>query len=386
MMKPLRLVPLVALVASAPAFAASAAEAEHIRISEQMRKLATRNVWRGVESNYQKLLDLEKKGVTLTVDDHLLGVQAAQALGSVQDAYDRLQAADSVAPSDDLKSQIAAIDASYGRVDLDVDDRFDGDFTLKPATMPFDPGQRKAVEVAAARIQAERKFLGMLPYGRYTLGERAFEVTKGGAVVEVFIGKKKAGGGSVATNRQRTGPRLDLGVQLGSMGAAEVTTEGGSAVALASDGAFGGRAGLGYELHLAKGWSLLLEGGWQGGFAGTLEASDDAAAGVREEASLGYQSFFGQVGATWYRNDLAVSVGPTYSYVMIDSAAEDPTQGALIGRATAGGGAVSVFYGLFDTPGLNNSRSGLSLAAGVFATRSMSFPWAQAAFTIAPEG
>ena len=392
MMRFCRLLPAVAIVASAPAWGASAAEAEYVRLAEETRRLAARNAWRGVEASYLKMLELEKKGVSLAAEDHMFGVQAATQLGSIYDVYTRLLAANALEASEDRTSQIKAIEATYGRVDLDVNDKFSGNFDLKPATMPFDPTQRKSIETAQKRMVAERKFNGMLPQGNYTLGETSFTVVASSAepahvyLAPVKRGGKGGGDGKTAV-RERTGLRVDLGAQWSTMGAAEITTEGSSAVTSASEATMGGRVGAGYELFLTDGWCLALQGGWHGGFAGSVEGNTDAFAGpVREASNLGLQSFYGWVAPTWYRNDLAVTVGPTYSYVIVNAPAEDPNLGALNGRLTAGGGALSIFYGLFDTPGLANSRSGLSVAGGVFASRSMSFPWAQVAFTVAPEG
>jgi hypothetical protein len=75
------LVPIAALVAPLAAEAAgkTASEAEHTRLAEEMRKLAQRNAWRGVEGSYARMLVIEKDGVVLTYDDHLLGAQAARA-------------------------------------------------------------------------------------------------------------------------------------------------------------------------------------------------------------------------------------------------------------------------------------------------------------------
>ncbi len=386
-----RLLPVAALVVSVPAFAASADEAEHIRLSEETRKLAARNAWRGVEAAYLKMEELEKRGVVLTVDDYLLGVQAARQLGNVLDVYNRLKKADGVAPSDELKGQIAAIEGSFGVVDLDVDDKFKGTFELKPAAMPFDPGQRKAIEVAQKQLAETRKFKGMLPFGQYTIGERSFTVQKDVAIVDVYLGVKKGGkdDGKVAS-RERAGLRLDVGPQFSSMGGGDVSlAEGGPSITVqsAATGTVGGRLGVGYELYLAKGWSLLLEGGWHGGFAGKLPGQTDPAAGpVISESKQGLQSVYGWVGPTWYKDDLAITFGPTYSYASVKTSVDAEGMGALTGHVTTGGAALSVFYGLFDTPGIANSRSGFSLAGGVFASKTMTFPWAQVAFTIAPEG
>jgi len=393
------LVPIAAMVASAPAWGATAAEAEHIRLSEEMRKLATRNAWRGVEASYQKMLELEKKGVTLSAEDHLLGVQAARQLGSVYDVYLRLQAANTVAPSPDLQGQIANIEANYGLVKLDVDDKFKGEFPFKPERMPMDPFKRTAIETAQKQVAEQRKFIGMLPHGRYTLGPQTFDISKDDAErVEVYLGpvkKNKGGKGDPMAVRERKGPRVDMGPLYTIMGSTDIETTalssggpGGSAATVSSSSSIGGRVGGGYEFFLTKGWSLALQGGWHGGFAGSTDANDDlVSASVQESASLGFWSVYGWVAPTWYYDDLAITVGPTYSFVHVTSEAEDVSQGALEGNLTCGGAAISVFYGLFDTPLLSNSRSGFSAAAGVFASRSMmTFPWAQVAFTIAPEG
>ena len=48
--------------------------------------------------------------------------------------------------------------------------------TLQPATMPFAPDQRAAVETAQKAIKAKGKFKGWLPKGTYTLGAARFTV------------------------------------------------------------------------------------------------------------------------------------------------------------------------------------------------------------------
>ena len=89
---------------------------------------------------------------------------------------------------------------------------------------------------------------------------------------------------------------------------------------------------------------------------------------------------------TWYYDDLSITIGPT-----IPGAGKGGGGGCRRRRHLRAISPVaehaSIFYGLFDTPGIANSRSGFSAAAGVFVSKSMmTFPWAQVAFTIAPEG
>jgi hypothetical protein len=203
---------------------------------------------------------------------------------------------------------------------------------------------------------------------------------------------KEGDKGPVAV-REREGFRFDGGVQFTRMGSTSIEDAGGSISATASldsSASLGGRAGLGYEFFLKKGWSFMIEGGWHGGFAGSSEeqAQPTDTSAKQDEASLGMQSVYGWVGPTWYHDDLAITFGPTYSYVRAKAVGADPgADGAFVGNLTCGGAAASIFYGLFDTPGIANSRSGFSAAAGVFVSKSMmTFPWAQVAFTIAPEG
>jgi len=404
MMRLSLLSPVVVMVAASPAWAATATEAEYIRLSEEMRKLASRNAWRGVEAKYLQMLELEKKGIQVGAEDHLLAVQAARQLGSVYDVYVRLQAANAIAPSPELQGQITNIDANYGLVKLDVDDKFKGEFPFKPERMPMDPAKRKAIETAQKLVAEQRKFIGMLPNGRYTLGPRTFDITKEGTErVEVYLGPVKRGkepkAGDAVAVRERQGLRIDMGPHYTVFGPTELTTEagrdgvgGGATYQSKAASSIGGRAGLGYEFFLTKGWSLAVQGGWQGSWAQKSDANTDALAGnVVGENSLGLQSFYGWVAPTWYYDDLAITAGPTFSFARVatvsktesDAEVAQPLQATL----TTGGAAVSVFYGLFDTPGLSNSRTGFSAAAGVFASKSMmTFPWAQVALTIAPEG
>jgi hypothetical protein len=177
------------------------------------------------------------------------------------------------------------------------------------------------------------------------------------------------------------------------MGGTTVDDSGGTVSAsadIAASASLGGRAGLGYEFFLKKGWSFMIEGGWHGGFAGSTDGSTspDLNVAVQDPASKGIQSVYGWAAPTWYYDDLAITIGPTYSYVRAQAVSVDPdVDGAFTGNLTCGGATASIFYGLFDTPGIANSRSGFSAAAGVFVSKSMmTFPWAQVAFTIAPEG
>src|SRR6185436_19082170 len=117
----------------------AALEAEHTRLSEEMRMLASRNAWRGVEDSYGKLEALHERGVELSVDDAWYGAQAARSLGDLSAAYARLKTAQSLGSNDAIDQWVAEIESSYGRVELSVDGHYQGPFALTPAEMPFDP-------------------------------------------------------------------------------------------------------------------------------------------------------------------------------------------------------------------------------------------------------
>ncbi|MSP54447.1 MAG: hypothetical protein EXR69_02395, partial [Myxococcales bacterium] len=75
---------------SAGESSAAVSDAEHVRLSSEIKQLATRQAWAGVEKKYE---DLAKLGVELTFDDLLHGAYAARALGDAQGVYDRLKVA-----------------------------------------------------------------------------------------------------------------------------------------------------------------------------------------------------------------------------------------------------------------------------------------------------
>ena len=75
-----RLIPLALLLASAPVFAqSSAAEAEHTRLTDDMKRLTARNAWKGVDDAYRRMEALvADQGVVLTYRDHYMGAVAAR--------------------------------------------------------------------------------------------------------------------------------------------------------------------------------------------------------------------------------------------------------------------------------------------------------------------
>lgn len=163
------------------------AEAE--RLSDDLEKLAKRQVWSGVEKKYNELV---ATGVEVALDDHLYGAYAARELGDVESAYERLQAAARKGGSKEIVDWLWDIDHNYGAVSLSmVPPR---SCELAVAEMPLDPNQRKAVEAAMRAATSDCAYEGMLPRGAYQFAGMDFKVEPGFSVkVEVNPKVRKNG-------------------------------------------------------------------------------------------------------------------------------------------------------------------------------------------------
>ena len=62
-------------------------KAERRRLSQEMKKLAKRSQWVGVDMKYRQMLELKKADPSFR--DHYLGAQAASNIGNVGAAYKR---------------------------------------------------------------------------------------------------------------------------------------------------------------------------------------------------------------------------------------------------------------------------------------------------------
>ncbi len=177
-------------LAPGPAFAAgNATEAEHNRLSDEIEKLANRQVWTGVE---RKFRDLERLGTEPTYDDLMYAATAARELGDVQRSYDRLKVAVKLKGSKEIVDWLWDIDNNYGSVELlTVPSR---STELEIEEMPFDPNQRKAVEAAQESVRRDGIFVGMLPRGAYRFASQGFTVEPGvSARIEVSPRMRRQG-------------------------------------------------------------------------------------------------------------------------------------------------------------------------------------------------
>ena len=159
---------------------------ERVRLENDMRRLALRNAWAGVERKYDELLAL---GIDLPFETHQLGAQSARYLGKTLEVYERLTRAQSVQPSDDVAMELGAIESSFGRVELKGSERYL--VPVKAKIPPFATDQRKSVEWAAKVMTNTGSFSGMLPLGEYSVGCQTFTVEAGAAPLEVMVKKPK---------------------------------------------------------------------------------------------------------------------------------------------------------------------------------------------------
>ena len=152
------------VAAPAVALAQDANAAEKLRLEEEMKKLAGKNAWTGVERNYEALEALK---LPLSFDDYFLGAQAARYLGKTYEQYSRLELAKKLDSRPEILQEIEAIDSSYVRVELQgFEKRL---VFVKPMVMPFAPDQRKSIEWSSTVTSNTGSFRGMLPPGEYVV-------------------------------------------------------------------------------------------------------------------------------------------------------------------------------------------------------------------------
>src|SRR5688500_7282639 len=92
--------------------------AEYERLAQEMRSLATKNAWDGVERSYAAML---ATGVPLTGEQHFTGAQAASALGNPAGTRQRLLWALEVEDVGEYREWLHRIDQDYGPVSLKGD-------------------------------------------------------------------------------------------------------------------------------------------------------------------------------------------------------------------------------------------------------------------------
>lgn len=387
------LVAALFLALSPPVLAVDrASEAERVRLSEEMHRLARRSAWQGVEDAFEELVKLAERGVPVPASDYLLGAEAARNLGDIQAAWERLVEARKLKPTPEITGRIEAIEANYGRVTLSADSRYVGDTQLAPAEMPFAADQRKAITYAQGRIMAERSFTGMLPAGDYTFGPRSFTVTPGAGPVVVKL--TEADGIQKEKGLAFVGPRVDVGPAFTVAGQpsyheGELHPDGFSGV--------GARAGVGLELGMHSGFGALVEVGWHGAFGGRPDLAEDPA---YEADGSSLNLGFGWLAGTWRTGDFGLALGPVLAAGMAKSTglseycsnqscpgidASDPSAlqyQSMSGSIVSFGGSLGASIGFLDIGGL---QLGAGVQLGAQSDSARLYPWGQLGLTLAPK-
>ncbi len=136
-------------------------------------KHAARLSWPAANEVYLRLLDSSRGA---TDHGHLVGAQAALELGQPLLAWHRLQRLEAEAGPDHEARQ--ALEASladhYGWVALYVPAGHAP--TLEREHLPFAKVERRTIAAAAAALQAERTYRGLLPEGAYTVAGKPLTV------------------------------------------------------------------------------------------------------------------------------------------------------------------------------------------------------------------
>ena len=347
-------------------------EAEHVRLSETMRRLAGRNAWEGVDRRYRQLDEL---ALVLSYDDHYIGAQAAWALGDADSARMRLERALTIGADDGVKQWLAEIHHNYTTVQLS------GSGALTIAEVPFAADQRAALAYAEVQLGEESMFIGMLPNGRYTFGEHAFELFPGCPTVAIGKSKERSRRGGLSV-----GPLLPAA----SLGVALTRAGDPSGVVLQPAGFSGPglRLGLGPEVSLGGALGAKAEVGYHG-----LLTTDS-------QLHLAYT----WLAATWSIADagLVLSVGPGLGMgraktvgldraVYEDYCAANP-DGLHCGWVDLAALDDMALAALVRTAGLTagvtrhvrtmgSVRSGVSLLGGLQTDTHRWYPWAELAVT-----
>ncbi|MFH1466416.1 MAG: hypothetical protein ABIO70_18680 [Pseudomonadota bacterium] len=369
---------LLAFLVAAPAFAGDVEDAEHIRLTEEMRRLSKRNAWKGVETAYVELEALQKRGVELSYEDHWLGAQAARALGDINGVYMRLKAAAKVDGSQEVIEWLSDLDAHYGQVDLSSKRK--EAVALSAAAMPFAPDQRAAIEAAVAAVGAGQAYKGLLPAGSYTFGDETVTVTAAcEPVVVALVDERPPKEEREPFKLAYIGPRVNVGPAFTSAGEPAEVSWKADQVQPGGFSGMGARAGIGLEAGLGKHLGVLVEVGYHGGFGAAPETEAGfEAAGSKINAGYGWLAAEYRVGRLW------LDLGPVWSVGSAFTSDELSDGGGLVGVdgvVRAGGAAGGAAFALTQ---VGNLSAAVSLLGGAQSDMSRLYTWGLLGFTLAP--
>ncbi len=155
---------------------AGAEEAERYRLQTELEQLARKGAWPGVERTY---LELEKLNLEMTLNDYVLGAQAAihegdlvKALQRVQVGLSKAEASDDPAsPYAQAKEINANLTSRFAHVRVRVvNAKLCKARVLLLTPKPFAEDERQAHERARTMLLEGDYFSGLLPAGNYTFG------------------------------------------------------------------------------------------------------------------------------------------------------------------------------------------------------------------------
>lgn len=158
---------LLATLAS-PAFAETVDE-----LRTEIEQRVAQNNWQAADRAYRSLVDQGRA----SAQDHLLGGQAARALGLVNDALARLESAQKMDKDNaEATRHLGEIAERYGEVKLKTAGSWEGGVPLRTASPIIDAEFRQVVLQAKKQLEAEHSYAGLLPLGAFKLGDVEFEV------------------------------------------------------------------------------------------------------------------------------------------------------------------------------------------------------------------
>ncbi|MDP2306193.1 MAG: hypothetical protein Q8P18_09195 [Pseudomonadota bacterium] len=380
------------------AYAGEVEKAEHIRISEEMRKLASRNAWPAVEASFKRLEELEKKGEVISYKEFMLGAESGRALGDMTSSRARVERASKVDPTKEALDWLSDVDRNFGKVEISIDAKYEGARTLVATVPPFAPDQRASITYAAAVIEGGKPYTGLLPAGEYSVGEGKVTVAIGESVATLRMGPPAAAA-KEPFKLAYVGPRAQVGVAF-TAGSA-VSDSSLAAEPSLQAGAFSGsgaRLGVGLEVGLSQNFGVIVEVGYHSLFgAPSQDLAESAQFRVADNnLHLGY----GWLAGNLRFGNLWIAAGPIWSagggaVTGIDErcldgdkcgqdfavADEVAAYQRFDGNPKMGGAAASLSYALVD---LGSLKGALTLEGGIETDMLRTYPWGQVAFTIAP--
>lgn len=343
---------LAALALLTPQWAAACDMAEKLRLGEEQKKLASRNAWAGVERSYEALQDTK---CDLSYEQHFLGSESARVLGKTWERFVRLERALAFEDKPEIREQLEAIEADYGRIDIQGDPRRRPTFSR--AEMPFAPDQRKSIEYAETVIANTGSFYGMLPRGDYQVAELTVQVEPGAPDFQlVTVGKVKRVKPPPGSEGSGEDPGAVSAIRyanlVATIGPSLMTTSVGTINTLADGG-----DQFVPDPITASGFSMQI-----GGELGLTYA--EPALGIA--TVLGYSGGYGSdtlhnvhlwVAGVMRPGEFRIALGPQYAYLAgtgtgvaedVNRGGADPANIQFGGSAWGPGLQTSVGYGLLD--------------------------------------